>query len=105
MPLTSLAQAEHDKAAQSILMTDDESLAEAVNDAVSRQLRTLPRADVAGASWEVYGAIIILDHLAMAPALADRYRGRTSGNHDGKCRRTGCLHPPCRCDFPRRAYA
>ncbi len=67
-----LAQAEHDKAAQSILMTDDETLAEAVIDAVSRQLRTLPRADVAGASWEVYGATITLDNMAMAPALADR---------------------------------
>ena len=67
-----LAQAEHDKASQSILMTDDAALAEAVVQAVTRQLSTLPRADVAGASWEVYGAVIELEDMAQAPALADR---------------------------------
>src|SRR5262244_131940 len=46
-----LAQAEHDVAAQSILITDDAALAGAVERAVEAQLTTLPRADVAGASW------------------------------------------------------
>ncbi len=46
-----LAQAEHDTAAQSILMTDDAALAERVEAAVERQLRTLPRGNIAGESW------------------------------------------------------
>ena len=53
-----LAQAEHDTAAQSILITDDLSLADAVEQAVSAQLATLPRKTVATASWRDFGAII-----------------------------------------------
>jgi histidinol dehydrogenase len=67
-----LAQAEHDTAAQSILMTDDAAFAAAVEAAVERQLKTLPRANIAGASWSVFGATIVLRSLAEAPALADR---------------------------------
>jgi histidinol dehydrogenase len=67
-----LAQAEHDTAAQAILMTDDADLAAAVEAAVTRQLATLPRADIAGESWNVFGAVILLRSLAEAPALADR---------------------------------
>src|SRR6516165_10497167 len=44
-----LAQAEHDESAQPILITDDDALADAVETAVSAQLRSLPRAAVAGA--------------------------------------------------------
>src|SRR4051795_11070102 len=46
-----LAQAEHDPVAQAILVTDSESLADDVAAAVERQLRTLPKAEIAGASW------------------------------------------------------
>ena len=46
-----LAQAEHDAAAQSILITDDAALADAVEQAVEAQLKTLPRGAIAGASW------------------------------------------------------
>lgn len=67
-----LAQAEHDSAAQSILMTDDEAFAEAVADAVTRQLETLPKRDIAAASWQEFGAIILLGSMDEAPALADR---------------------------------
>jgi histidinol dehydrogenase len=67
-----LAQAEHDTAAQSILMTDDAGLADAVAAAVERQLATLPRSNIAGASWANYGAVIQLRHLDEAPVLADR---------------------------------
>ena len=67
-----LAQAEHDTAAQSILMTDSEAFATAVEAAVARQLATLPRAQIAGASWNEYGATIILNTLDEAPALADQ---------------------------------
>jgi histidinol dehydrogenase len=67
-----LAQAEHDTAAQAILMTDDAPLARAVEAAVMRQLETLPRGNIAGESWSVFGAVIELASLDEAPALADR---------------------------------
>jgi histidinol dehydrogenase len=67
-----LAQAEHDAVAQSILMTDDRSLADAVEQALVRQLSTLPRAEIAAASWRDFGAIILVQSLDEVPALADR---------------------------------
>ena len=67
-----LAQAEHDTAAQSILMTDDEQFATAVEKAVRRQLETLPRGNIAGESWNTFGATIILGSLGEAVPLADR---------------------------------
>jgi histidinol dehydrogenase len=67
-----LAQAEHDASAQSVLITDDASLADAVARAVEAQLKTLPRADVASASWRDFGAIILVPKLADAVALTDR---------------------------------
>jgi histidinol dehydrogenase len=67
-----LAQAEHDAAAQSILITDDRAFASAVRDAVTRQLAQLPRGAIAAASWKDHGAIILVRDLGEAPALADR---------------------------------
>ncbi len=67
-----LAQAEHDPVAQSILMTNDEAFAKEVEKALESQLKTLPKAEIAGASWRDYGAIIILDDLQEAVALSDR---------------------------------
>ena len=67
-----LAQAEHDEAAQSILVTDDAALARAVSRAVETQLADLPRAEIAGASWRDYGAIILVPSLAAAVPLVDR---------------------------------
>jgi histidinol dehydrogenase len=67
-----LAQAEHDEAAQAIVMTDDAGFAKAVAAAVERQLQQLPRGNIAGASWEAFGAVIVLGSLDEAPALADR---------------------------------
>ena len=66
-----LAQAEHDESAQAILMTDDSELAAATARAVDDQLRTLPRARVAGASWRDFGAIILVPALADALPLID----------------------------------
>jgi len=66
-----LAQAEHDTSAQSILITDDASLADAVEKAVERQLKTLPRESVAGASWRDFGAIIVTRNLEDAVPLVD----------------------------------
>src|SRR4051794_13325797 len=67
-----LAQAEHDAASQSILITDAPELADAVAGEVLRQLATLPRREVAGASWRDYGAIVLVPSLAAAVPLADR---------------------------------
>ena len=66
-----LAQAEHDANAQSILITDDETLANDVARAVEAQLTTLPRADIARASWNEFGAIILVKTLDESVALAD----------------------------------
>ncbi|MBX3535588.1 MAG: histidinol dehydrogenase [Xanthobacteraceae bacterium] len=67
-----LAQAEHDEAAQSILMTDSRELATQVTKALESQCKTLPREKIAGESWKNFGAIILLKNLSEAPALADR---------------------------------
>ena len=67
-----LAQAEHDAAAQSILVTDDSGFADAVAAAVERQLATLPRGETAAASWRDYGAIILVDDFDAALPLVDR---------------------------------
>ncbi|MEA2783625.1 MAG: histidinol dehydrogenase [Rhodospirillaceae bacterium] len=66
-----LAQAEHDANAQSILITDDAALAGEVARAVETQLTTLPRADIARASWQDFGAIILVKSLDEAVALAN----------------------------------
>ncbi|MFZ0694351.1 MAG: histidinol dehydrogenase [Alphaproteobacteria bacterium] len=67
-----LSQAEHDKLAQSILITTDARLGKAVLKAVESALKTLPRAEIARASWADYGAVIVIDSLDDAPALVDR---------------------------------
>jgi len=66
-----LAQAEHDEAAQAILITDDAAFGDAVVDAVNRQLETLDRKDIAAASWKSHGAVIRVRDFSEAPALVD----------------------------------
>jgi histidinol dehydrogenase len=66
-----LAQAEHDVNAQSILITDDAALADDVERAVESQLSTLPRAQIARASWNEFGAIILVKALDEAVSLAN----------------------------------
>jgi histidinol dehydrogenase len=67
-----LAQAEHDPAAQSILITPDARLATDVCAAVERQLTTLPRREIAQASWRDFGAIIEVTSLADSLPLVNR---------------------------------
>jgi len=67
-----LAQAEHDTAAQSILITDDRAFAQAVEAAVERQIKRLPRGETAAASWRDFGAIIVVPALGNAVPLANR---------------------------------
>ncbi len=67
-----LSQAEHDEAAQAILITDDAGFADATAAAVEGHLADLPRADIARASWSNHGAIIIVTALSDAAPLIDR---------------------------------
>ncbi|NBC35664.1 histidinol dehydrogenase [Novosphingobium sp. FSY-8] len=67
-----LSQAEHDPVAQSILITDDATFADAVEAAVETELQGLATQTTARASWNDYGVVIVLDDLAaQAPALAN----------------------------------
>ena len=67
-----LSQAEHDTSSQGILVTDDAAFADKVEAAVTRALETLPRKDIASASWRNFGAIIVLANLDDAAALVNR---------------------------------
>jgi histidinol dehydrogenase len=67
-----LAQAEHDEAAQSILVTDNAGFADAVVSAVETALETLPRAAIAAASWRAHGAVILVENWDQAVALTNR---------------------------------
>ena len=67
-----LSQAEHDEAAQSILITDDSAFADRVSTAVDRQIEGLARRDIAGASWRDNGAVILVKGLPDAVPLIDR---------------------------------
>lgn len=66
-----LSQAEHDPVAQSILITDSPTLADAVAQWVERLLPTLATQETARESWESFGAIIVVDDLAEAAPLAN----------------------------------
>jgi len=66
-----LSQAEHDPAAQSILITDDEAFAAKVEAAVASQLTSLSTGRDAAASWRDHGAVVIAP-LNESPRLVDR---------------------------------
>jgi histidinol dehydrogenase len=67
-----LSQAEHDKSAQSILITNDAGLGQKVAKAVENRLVTLERRVIAGASWRNYGAVIVVNNLDEAADLANK---------------------------------
>ncbi len=67
-----LSQVEHDVSSQSILITDSQSFADQVVVAIESELQTLPRADIARAAWEKFGAIIVVSDLENALPLIDR---------------------------------
>ena len=67
-----LSQAEHDESAQAILVTDDAGFGAAVAAAVEKRLETLERRAIAGASWTVNGAVIVVRDLDEAAALSNR---------------------------------
>ena len=67
-----LSQAEHDKRASAVLVTDSEELAEKVTLEIEKQLLSLPRQDIARVSVEDHGLIIIVDSIAEAVAMSNR---------------------------------
>ncbi|MEC8294161.1 MAG: histidinol dehydrogenase [Pseudomonadota bacterium] len=67
-----LSQAEHDESAQSILITDSPAMADAVVAAVEKHLETLERRAIAEASWQDYGAVVLVEDLDQAAALSNR---------------------------------
>ena len=64
-----LSQAEHDAVAQSILLTDDETLADEVVFAVDKHLDTLERQSIAHESWRKFGAVIIANRDEFGPII------------------------------------
>jgi histidinol dehydrogenase len=72
LALDLLSQAEHDTAAQAILITDDAAFGRAVAAAVEMRLKSLERRDIAAQSWRDFGAVITVASLDEAAALSDR---------------------------------
>lgn len=66
-----LSQAEHDKLASAVLVTDSEALAQAVSEELEKQLPQLPRAEIARVSIENNGKIIVADSLMDGIAIAN----------------------------------
>ncbi len=67
-----LSQAEHDEMAQAILITDSQTLADAVEEEVRRQLERLPKRGIASASWEALGAVVVISSMASAADLVNQ---------------------------------
>lgn len=66
-----LSQAEHDPLAQSILITDDAGWAGKVEAEINALLTRLPRGNIASASWEKFGAIIVVKNWQEAVEISD----------------------------------
>ena len=100
-----LAQAEHDAAAQAILVTDSAPLADAVEKAVAAQLKTLPRAAIAAASWRDFGAVILVPDLQAALPLIDRLAPEHLEIEAADAEALSEQGAQCRGDLPRRPHA
>lgn len=66
-----LSQAEHDKMASAVLVTDSAQLAEAVQQELERQIPLLPRAEIARASIDNNGKIIVAQELSVVISIAN----------------------------------
>lgn len=66
-----LSQAEHDKMASSVLITTDMKFAEKVSAEIERQLKLLPREEIARASIDNNGKIFIVDSIRTAVKLSN----------------------------------
>lgn len=67
-----LSQAEHDRLASAILVSSSQEILEKTIAAVERQLEELPRAEIARASWETYGAAVLVSNLQEGMDLANK---------------------------------
>ena len=67
-----LSQAEHDKMASAVLVTDSPELAEAVSAQLEVQIPQLPRCEIARASIDNFGKIIIVDNIRQAIDISNR---------------------------------
>ena len=67
-----LSQAEHDVLASAVMVTDSNEIAQAVKAAMERQVEDLARADIARQSLSAFGAILVVDNMDTAVALANR---------------------------------
>lgn len=67
-----LAQSEHDKMAQSIFITNDQTFADQVVQAVNDQLRVLARKEIAQTSWDHHGAVIVVTSWDEAATLVNQ---------------------------------
>lgn len=70
--LDMLSQAEHDASAQAILITDSAEFGQTVVASIEQALKTLERRDIAGKSWQDFGAVITVQNMDEAVALSDR---------------------------------
>lgn len=66
-----ISQAEHDKMAAAIMITDSEKLAIEVNEAIEKEISSSPRKEIISKSMSDYGAIIIVDNVFEAVELAN----------------------------------
>ncbi|MBQ3154556.1 MAG: histidinol dehydrogenase [Clostridia bacterium] len=66
-----LSQAEHDKMASAVLVTDDMPFAKAVAEELEKQIPMLPRAEIARASIDNNGKIIVAENLSLAIEIAN----------------------------------
>ena len=66
-----LSQAEHDKMASAVLVTDSKELAEKVSEEIEKQLPLLEREEIARASIDEHGKIIVADNLTAAIDIAN----------------------------------
>jgi histidinol dehydrogenase len=66
-----LSQAEHDEMASSILVTTSEKLADEVKKEISKQLKTLPKAEIAKKSLKNFGAILLVKSLEEATEVVN----------------------------------
>ena len=66
-----LGQAEHGPTSPAVLLTNSEGLAKRTMEAVERQLKWLPTADVAGEAWREYGQVIVCDSYEEMVEVAD----------------------------------
>lgn len=67
-----LSQAEHDRLASAVLITDSAELADKVSSEIERQLKALPREEIARASIDNNGKIIVVDSISEAVKISNR---------------------------------